>query len=125
MRSILKNQRGLAFGQFLMIAILLVIVAIFGMKVIPAYIENRSIAHTLDTLARDPELQAAPPAKIRDRFDRNATMSDIKSITAEQIEISQTPQGDMVLRAKYNVKIPLGGNLYLLIEFDTSSSRPK
>ena len=117
-----KQQRGLTFANFLLVAILLVFVAIFGMKIIPAYIEDRTIHGILDTIAHDPEMHAATPADIHNSFDKRATINNITVVNSNDIVIQKTPSG-MVLSVSYSVKIGLVGNASLLLEFETSSSR--
>jgi len=115
------QQRGMTFANFLLAAILVVLLAIFGMKIVPAYIENRTIAHILETIAHDPEMQDAQPAAIRDSFYKRTMVNNITVVNQDDLQIQKTPIG-LKLSVKYNVKIGLAGNASLLLEFDTSSS---
>ncbi len=117
-----RKQRGLTFTNFLLAAILLVFVAILGMRVIPAYVENRTIVHILETIAHEPEMQDALPSDIRGSFDKRAMVNNITVVSGADLVINKTGAG-LVLNVKYNVKIGLFGNASLLLEFDSSSSR--
>lgn len=117
-----RRQRGVTFANFVLVAILVVFAAIGGMKIVPAYVDNRTIAHILDTVAHDPDMQGAQPSDIRNAFEKRAMINNVTAVGPEDVEIQKTPAG-MVLRVKYNVKIELIGNASLLLEFDTSSSR--
>lgn len=119
------RQRGLTFANFLLIAILVVLGAILGMRVIPAYVENREVQHILDTIAHDPEMQDATPVDIRNSWDKRAMVNNITVIDAQDIQVAKLPTGEPVLSVKYNVKITLGGNVNLLLEFDNTSSHQK
>ncbi len=119
-----RRQRGLTFANFLLVAILIVFVAIGGMKVIPAYVENRTIAHILDTIAHDPDMRDAQPADIRNSFDKRAMVNNITVVSSNDVQIQKAPTG-LILSLKYNVKIGLFGNMSLLLEFDTSSAHPR
>ncbi len=119
-----KRQSGLTFANFLLGAILLIFLAIFGMKVVPAYVEDRTIRGILETIAHDPDMQGALPSDIRNSWEKRAMINNISVINADDIVIQKTPVG-MVLSVKYNVKIGLVGNASLLLEFDTSSSRAR
>ncbi|HMC12896.1 MAG TPA: DUF4845 domain-containing protein [Gallionellaceae bacterium] len=121
MKGTTARQRGLTFANFLLTAILLVFLAIGGMKIIPAYVEDRTIHGILDTIAHDPEMQGATPADIHISFDKRAMMNNITVVNSNDIVIQKTPNG-MVLSVNYNVKIGLVGNASLLLEFETSSS---
>jgi hypothetical protein len=49
-------------------------------------------------------------------------MDSITDITAEDIVIDRD-SGRLVLSASYQVKIPVAGNMSLLLEFNTSSAK--
>jgi Domain of unknown function (DUF4845) len=117
-----RQQRGLTFANFLLAAILLIFGAILGMKVIPAYVENRQIQHILDTIAHDPDMQDATPVDIRNSWDKRAMVNNISVVDAQDIMVAKMPGGGPVLSVKYNVKIGLGGNVSLLLEFDNTSA---
>ncbi len=119
-----RRQGGLTFANFLLIAILVVFVALMGMKIIPAYVEDRTIRSILETIAHDSEMQEAAPNVIRESFDKRAMMNNITVVNANDIAIQKTPAG-MILSVSYKVKIGLFGNASLLLEFETSSSRPR
>ncbi len=120
-----KQQHGLTFANFLLVGILLIFLAIFGMKIVPAYVENRTIQHILDTIAHDPDMQDAPPVEIRNSWDKRAMVNNITVVGAQDIQIQKLPSGGNMLTVKYNVKIGLVGNASLLLEFDTSSAHQR
>jgi len=123
MKTIIKQQHGVTFSGFIMVAFLLVFVAIFSMKLIPAYMENGKIQKALDAIVRDPAMQNAPVAEIRDSFFKRAnTMDNVTTISHNDIEISKE-NGRLALSATYSVKIPLAGNVKLLIEFNPSAPK--
>lgn len=116
------TQRGLSFSGFIFGAFILVLASIFAFKVIPAYIENASIKSLFVTIANDPDMQKAKPGEIRMSFAKRASIENISAIKAEDIEIEM--DGDkLVLSASYPVKVPLGGNISLYIEFNPSSAK--
>lgn len=117
-----KKQRGLTFANFILYAILFVFVALAGLKIIPAYVENKTIVHILETIAHDPEMQSAPPSEIRGSFDKRAMVNNITVVTGQDVQVQTTPSGGIVLSVKYNVKIGLFGNASLLLEFESSST---
>jgi hypothetical protein len=115
------KQRGLSFGGFIFGAFVLVVCAIFGFRLIPAYIQDATIRNTFTEIAHDPNMQNATPHDIRESFDRHSAVDDITAINSSNIVISgdgATP----VLSASYTVKIPVAGNISLLLEFNPSSA---
>jgi len=122
MKTIAK-QDGVTFGGFIMVLVLLVVAAIFAMKLIPAYMENGKIQHAFESIARDPAMQTATIAEIRDSFFKRAsTMDNVTAVTANDLEISKE-NGRVTLSASYNVKIPLAGNVSFLISFNPSAPK--
>lgn len=123
MKTNIKQQRGVTFGGFIMVAFLLAFVAIFSMKLIPAYMENGKIQKALDAIVRDPAMQNAPVAEIRDAFYKRAnTMDSVTTISGSDLDISKE-NGRLSLSATYTVKLPLAGNVKLLIEFNPSAPK--
>lgn len=114
-------QRGMTLGGFIIGAFVLVIVAITGLKLIPAYIQDAQINSVFKDIAHDPDMQKATPHDIQVSFDRRASIDAITAIKSSDIDISSN--GDSpVLSASYVVKIPLVGNISLYIEFNPSSA---
>ena len=121
METGMKNQRGLSFGSFLISVIVIVLLAISVMRVIPAYLQNKTIQTTFDQIAHRPDIKSIPLSEIKADFMRRATVSEITSIKVDDLDISKDERG-MTLSASYPVKIPLAGNASLLLEFNPSSS---
>jgi hypothetical protein len=115
------QQRGITFGGFIFGAILLVFLAITGLKLVPAYMQAGEIKNIFVTIARDPEMQKANPHDIQASFEKRATIDAITVIKASDIDIS-SDGGRLVLSASYAVKIPLAGNVSLYLEFNPSSA---
>lgn len=123
MKTISKQQRGVTFGGFIMVLALLGGLAIFAMKLIPAYMENGKIQKAFDAIVRDPVMQAATVAEIKDSFYKRAsTMDSVTVVTANDIEISKA-DGQLRLSASYSKKIPLAGNVSLMVEFNPSAPK--
>ncbi|OFZ66709.1 MAG: DUF4845 domain-containing protein [Betaproteobacteria bacterium RBG_16_56_24] len=114
------QQRGITFGGFLVGVFLLVIVSIFGLQLIPAYMQDAQIKKAFTTIAHDPEMQKATPREIKNSFEKRASIDNIKAIKSEDIEINMD-LGRPVLSASYFVKVPLAGNISLYLDFNPAS----
>ncbi|MDE2118352.1 MAG: DUF4845 domain-containing protein [Betaproteobacteria bacterium] len=121
MKIMANKQRGVSFSGFLLVAVVLVFVAVGGMKILPAYIQNNEIKGIFDTIARDPEMQGAQVKDIRESYAKRAMMNNITVVSPADIEISKEG-GRLVLSISYAVRIPLVANATLLLEFNTSNS---
>lgn len=121
MKASAHKQRGIGFFGFIMIAAVLIFVAVLGMKLVPPYIHNAQIAKIFQTIATDPAMQTGTVKDIKESYNKRATMDYITDITAEDIEINKD-EGTLSLSASYKVKIPVAGNISLVLEFNPSSS---
>jgi hypothetical protein len=119
-KTIANRQRGVSLSGLLVWSVLLILVAIGGMKIIPAYVQDAEIRSILSTIANDPEMQGVQSKDIRESFSKRAMMNNINVVTANDIEIVKDARG-LSLSISYQVKIPLIGNASLLLEFNPSS----
>lgn len=119
----LAKQTGVSFGGFIMVLALLGGLAIFSMKLIPAYMENGKVQKAFDAIVRDPAMQSASIAEIKESFYKRAiTMDSVTGVTMDDLVISKEG-GTLALSASYSKKIPLVGNVSLLIEFNPSAPK--
>ncbi|MBI4938011.1 MAG: DUF4845 domain-containing protein [Nitrosomonadales bacterium] len=122
MRTMANRQYGLSLSGLLMVAAILGFAAIFGMKLIPAYMQDAEIKNIFDAVARDPEMQKAQVRDIRLAYSKRAVVANVTAIKPDDVEIGK--DGDSIsLSASYSIKVPLAGNASLLLEFNPSNSR--
>ncbi len=117
-----NQQHGFSFGGFLIILILLVFGALFGFKLIPAYMENGKVQNMLEAIAHDPDMQTASIAELRNSFDKRASVNWVTSVKGADLVIEKGQDGRPVLSTSNEVRIKLAGNMTLLLEFNPSSS---
>lgn len=115
-------QSGFELGQFLFIAMLLVLVSITGLKLVPAYIEDGKIRSIFASIAHDSDMQNASAKDIQNAFSRRSSIDDITAIQPGDIEIGRD-NGQLLLSASYSIKVPLAGNISFLLEFNPSSEK--
>jgi hypothetical protein len=105
-----------------MAAFLLIIVAILGMKLVPAYIHSAQISSIFQAVASDPAMQSASIKEIKESYQKRAYINAINELSPDDIEI--TKEGaTLSLSANYAVKIPLVANVTLLLEFNPRSDK--
>ena len=108
-------------GIILIIAAVL-FVAILAMKVVPAYLHSMQIERIFKVIVNDPEMQAAATKDILASYSKRATMDYINDISAGDIEVVKD-SGSFSLSTSYTVKIPVAGNVSLLLEFNPSATK--
>ncbi|MCB1935396.1 MAG: DUF4845 domain-containing protein [Nitrosomonas sp.] len=114
------KQRGLTLTGMMFWSIILVLVAVLGMKVLPVYIDDATIKKNLAAIASDNSLQNANASQIRLAFSKRAQVDSITVISAKDIKITKD-KGKLVLSASYIVEIPLVSNISLKFDFETTS----
>ena len=119
-KTTVNRQRGVSLSGLLVWSVILIIAAIGGMKIIPAYVQDAEIKSILSTIVNDSEMQGAQSKDIRESFSKRAMMNNINVVTANDIEIVKDARG-LSLSISYQVKIPLVANASLLLEFNPSS----
>ncbi len=120
MNSLRVAQRGMSFTGFIFGGFLLIVVAIFGMKLIPTYIHSAQISEIFREIASDPALRGASVGEIEMSYRKRASINDINDLNVDDISID-SENGNITLSAHYFVKVPLVGNVTLLLEFNPSS----
>ncbi|MFN2643608.1 MAG: DUF4845 domain-containing protein [Burkholderiales bacterium] len=96
------------------VLVVLVVIALFSMKLIPSYLEYRAAKHAIDAIARDK--QSSSVADIRRAFENRSTIDDITAVKAQDLEISKDASG-MVIGFAYRKEVPLLPNVGLYIDY--------
>jgi hypothetical protein len=118
----MRTQRGLSLIGLMLVSAVIVVVALIGFKVLPAYIEYLAIKKAVTEIARAPETRGGQVRDVQLAFDRRATIDDIKSITGQDLEVSKVGDGFEVI-ASYSVQVPLFGNVSACIDFVAEGGR--
>jgi hypothetical protein len=121
MKAFADRQHGVSFVGMIFIAALVIFVAILGIKLAPPYMHSAQIAQIFKAIASDSEMQGASIRDIKEAYRKRADINYISDITEDDIDINKE-SGRLVISASYSVKIPLAGNMTLLLEFNPSSS---
>ena len=106
------RQRGLSIIGLIFIGLIVVGLLAIGFKTVPAVVEYIAIERAVQKIKNE----GSTVREIQSAFDRHATIDDITSITAKDLDI--TKDGDMVVISyAYQKKIPIVDNVSLLIDF--------
>ncbi len=116
-----RKQQGISLPGLLVWSIIIMLVAILGMRLIPSFIEFAAVKRALVATASDPELQNAAVKEFQLAFDKRAAVEGIKSVSGRDIVIKKQNE-QVILSVSYAVKEPLFANVSLLIDFDVASN---
>jgi hypothetical protein len=113
----ISNQRGLSLIGLLLVGGILAFLFFIGLRVTPTVTEYFEIKRAVERSARD----AATPGDIRSAFDKNKNVGYIDSLSSADLEINRDKDGRFEVSFSYEKRIPLGGPVYLLIEYQGSA----
>jgi hypothetical protein len=114
-----SRQVGVSLMGLIMILFVVVIVGIFGLKLIPAYIEYAKCKTAIEAIARD-RSKTGSVAEVRKAFDARATIDDISAVKPADLEITKDGN-DVVISFAYRKELPIAGNVGLYVDFAASS----
>jgi hypothetical protein len=115
----MKKQRGVALSGLLFWSIVLVLVAVLGMKVLPTFIEyNKILKDAKSTVAKvGPD---STVADVRRAFDKFAEI-DMLDFPSSQLDVTKDG-GRIVIEFGYEKRIHLFWNVSLLIDYKGSTA---
>lgn len=114
----MRRQSGAGMLTILFWIIVLVIVAVIGMKLVPAYLEFFSVKRILSSMKAD--AAGGSVKEIRESFQKRAMVDDVTSVTSQDLNIERSG-GRSVVTAEYQKIIPLFANVSLLVDFKAST----
>lgn len=111
-------QRGLSLGGLVVVLFILVMLALLGMKLIPAYMEFGTAKNAIQAIAR--ERPDGSPADIRRAFGARAAIDDISAVKPEDLEVLREG-GQVVISFAYRKEVPLFRNVGVYMDFAADS----
>lgn len=118
----MRTQHGLSLVGLLMVSAIVVVVALIGFKLLPAYIEYFTIKRVVTDLANGVEVRGGTVRDVQAAFSRRAQIDGITSVGPDDLEVVK--QGDgFEVAANYRVEVPLFGNVSACIDFEAVAGR--
>ena len=109
----LRNQSGVSLMGLIIGLVILALLAVFGMKLLPSFLEYRSAKSAIEGIAAKPGQSVAD---IRRAFDARAQIDDVRAIKAGDLEI--TKEGNaVVIGFAYRKEVPIFANVGVYIDY--------
>jgi Domain of unknown function (DUF4845) len=115
MGQLKSRQQGITFIGLLFIGGILAVTGVIVAQVVPTLIELQSI-HKAVNKARE----GNTPAEVRMIFEKAASIDDIKSISAKDLDVSKEGE-KVVIKFAYQREIHLAGPAWLTLKYDGQS----
>jgi uncharacterized protein (DUF488 family) len=120
-RNLRTHQAGLSMIGFLLVAALVAMGVLVGVKLAPAYIEYYSLKNILKNMVNDHDMQTASVAEIKRSFDNRAVIASVSTRSGD-LNISKDG-GSLTIGTSYSVKVPLAGNVSACLDFEAVAQR--
>ena len=115
----MKHQRGVALSGLIFWGVVITLVAVLGMKVAPTTVEYYKILKDIKATANKVGPDATV-ADVRKTFDNFANIDQL-DFKPEQLDVSKD-HGKIVIAFDYDKRIPLFGNVSLVINYKGSTA---
>jgi len=113
-----NRQTGVSFTGLIIGAVILIVVALLGMKVGPAYAEFSSAKAMIRTIAV--EKRGGSVADIRKAWSTKTMIDNISVIGPDDLEVTKEG-GEILISFAYRKEVPLFANMGLYIDFAANS----
>ena len=108
------RQIGVGLMGLIVVLALLMVLALFGFKVLPSFMEYRSAKGAISSIVR--ERPNATAADMRKAFEARSTIDGIENIKSTDLEINQG-----IVSFSYQHEIPLFKSVGLYIDYSASA----
>ena len=113
------KQSGVTITALIIALVVVIFIALLGFKLIPAFLEYRSMKGAISTIAR--EKQSSTVAEIRRAFEARQAIDDFQSVKASDLDI--TKRGNqVVIGFNYRKEVPLFANVGVYIDFAANTA---
>jgi len=113
-----NRQTGVSLSGLIIVFVILIVIALFGMKVGPAVAEFFTAKNIIKAIAA--EKRNGSVAEIRKAWDTKTMIDEVKVISGNDLEVTKEG-GDVVISFAYKKEVPLFANVGLYIDFAASS----
>jgi len=116
-----QKQKGASMWQWLFVGGMVAVFAYVGLQLSPVYYEHMGVTRalrSLDEVGGSSMTKQEATKRIMAQFQVN----QVTRVKKENISFKNKRNGGMDVMIEYDVKIPLVGNMFILVEFRDKAS---
>ena len=117
----MRKQLGITLTGTILTLAVLGFLAVMAAKLLPAYLEFFAVKKMFAAMEQNNDLKGSV-REIRQSFDRRNAIEDVKSVKAEDLEVSKEG-GEAVLTANWSVRVPMVGNASACLDFMVTTAK--
>jgi hypothetical protein len=119
----MKNkQTGISLIGVLIVGAILGFLFLIGMRTVPVVTEYMAVKRVMNAIIESNPSPETPVSQLRADFDKRAYIGDVRAVTGRDLLIVKRGN-KFEMSVSYARKVPIAGNVSLLIEFDTGVLR--
>ncbi len=116
----IRHERGITILGFIFVAAVVIVVALVGFRVLPAYIEYFAVQKALQQALDDSP--GGNVQEVRRAFDRKVSAGYIESVRAADVQVTRQ-QNAITASVVWQRILPMVGNASILLDFDAAATR--
>ena len=113
------TDRSQAQQVTMLLGLVFILVGILSLKLVGPYMEYFKIKAAVLAIAQD-KAKTTSVGEVRKAFDARATIDDIASVKASDLEITKEG-GDVVIAFSYRKEVPMFANVGMFVDFSGNS----
>ena len=117
----MRKERGVSLSGTIFWLAIVGFVGVMAAKLLPSYVEYFAVKKMFAAMEQTGDLKGSV-RDIRNSYDRRNTIEDVKSVKAEDLEVSKVA-GETVVSAAWSVKVPLVGNVSACLDFTATTAK--
>ncbi len=114
-----SKQRGVSFLSWALILGLVSIAALLAVRLIPPYIDYRTIVTLIEALPNQ-SVHTMSKLEVRDALQKRFLINNIRDLKVNDVVEIQKKREGTILRLHYEVRDHLLYNVYVVVAFDRS-----
>ena len=112
----ISHQQGASVFTTLMVVILIGLVAMSGLKIVPAYMDNSVIVGAMEGLVEENEVAEMRVRDIRDALSKTLLANGMRDFDYENVELINE-KGSEYVSINYETRVPIFYNIEAVVIF--------
>lgn len=118
-----RRQRGLSGAGWFLVIILIFSVASVGVRLVPVYLDHRTLDQLIIDLVESPEVAKMTSRQFRAALQKDLRMNNIRDFELEDMIEFERRDGVVRVQLNYEVREPLVSNADLILSFEEQYER--
>lgn len=118
-----NRQGGMSFIGLLTVIILIISMALLAMKMVPVYLRNHTIRNVIEGMKDVPGVSQMSSRKIKQLVLRRLDINSVYDFDNSTLSV-QKVQGHHVIKAEYEVRQDVIGNVDIVMSFNEVAKVP-